>query len=517
MFDNPELQRKIKTKSELAEVLGERPRQKSVIMCHGTFDVVHPGHLRHLIYAKSKADLLVASLTCDSHVVKADHRPFVPQDIRALNLAAFEVVDYVVVDEQPTPIETIKKIKPDYFAKGYEYFSGGPPPKTVEEINALSSYGGEIFYTPGDIVYSSSNLIEASRPNISSEKLAILMQAESISFKDLYSSLSAIEGIKVHLLGDTIIDTYSYCSLIGSGTKTPTPSVKFHHAVDYIGGAAVVAKHLRSAGAEVEFSTVLGEDKYKDFVLDGLQSDGIICRVEVDKTRPTTHKNAFICDGYRMLKVDNLDNKVIDDKIIEQKVRDLQASKADVYMMSDFRHGIFSKRTIPIFTESVPKGRFKVADSQVASRWGNILEFQGYDLVTPNEREARFALGDQDSVIRPLARKLYVDSNAKNLILKMGERGMLGYQIRGEGSEHNPRAFFQIDSFESNPKDPVGAGDALLAYSSLVLKESQSLLKASIIGSLAAAETCSKDGNNPVTPEAVKERLCSIEKAIDLK
>ena len=62
-------------------------------MCHGVFDLVHPGHIRHLVYAKEKADILVASLTADAHITKAEYRPFVPQDLRALNLAALEMVD----------------------------------------------------------------------------------------------------------------------------------------------------------------------------------------------------------------------------------------------------------------------------------------------------------------------------------------------------------------------------------------------------------------------------------------
>src|SRR5919206_2155314 len=97
--------RKIKTREELREIIGARPRPQSVIMCHGTFDLVHPGHVRHLMYAKSKADILVASLTSDAHITKANHRPFVPQDLRAMNLAALELVDYVIIDEQPTPLE----------------------------------------------------------------------------------------------------------------------------------------------------------------------------------------------------------------------------------------------------------------------------------------------------------------------------------------------------------------------------------------------------------------------------
>src|SRR5664279_517408 len=93
---------KIKTPQELRQLIGPPPRAKRVIMCHGVFDVVHPGHVRHLLYAKSKADILVISITADMHIYKGQNRPHIPQDLRAINLAAFEVVDYVLIDKHPT-------------------------------------------------------------------------------------------------------------------------------------------------------------------------------------------------------------------------------------------------------------------------------------------------------------------------------------------------------------------------------------------------------------------------------
>ncbi len=128
MIDEPSrrlVSHKVKTAKEVAALIGEPPRKKKVIMCHGTFDIVHPGHVRHLLYAKSKGDILIASLTADAHIAKANFRPFVPQELRAFNLAALEVVDYVVIDADPTPIDNIGIIKPDYFAKGYEYTKRG--------------------------------------------------------------------------------------------------------------------------------------------------------------------------------------------------------------------------------------------------------------------------------------------------------------------------------------------------------------------------------------------------------
>ena len=503
-----DFRRKIKTREQLVEAIGPRPRAKSVIMCHGTFDLVHPGHIRHLMYAKSKGDLLVASLTSDSHINKAAFRPFVPQDLRAMNLAALECVDYVVIDANATPIENLKFIEPDFFAKGYEYSAEGIHPRTREEMAAIESYGGQMLFTPGDLVLSSSAIIETTPPNLAMEKLLALLDSEGLKFDDLRHTLGRLVGQKVHVIGDTIVDGYTFCSLIGGTAKTPTFSVKHERQVDYAGGAAVVAKHLRKAGADVTFSTVLGDDALKDFVLKDLDAAGVDCRPIVDPTRPTTHKNVFIANGYRMLKVDKLDNRPISDKSVDQLKAELARCSADIVVFSDFRHGLFNKFTIPQLTAAVPAGVMRVADSQVSNRWGNILEFQGFDLITPNEREARFALGDQDSTIRPLALDLYLKANCKLLMLKLGERGIITYR----GPTSHVRSFFTVDTFADRVVDAVGGGDALLAYATLSLKATGSNVIASILGSLAAAVACEHDGNNPVAPVDVLKKLDALEK-----
>ncbi|PIR26681.1 MAG: ADP-heptose synthase [Deltaproteobacteria bacterium CG_4_10_14_0_2_um_filter_43_8] len=503
------VERKIKTAEQLSKIIGPRPRQKKVIMCHGTFDVVHPGHVRHLLYAKTKGDILIASLTADEHIMKANSRPYVPEDLRAINLAALEVVDYVIIDRRPTPLYNLELIKPDYFAKGYEYSSGGINPKTQEELAVLETYGGEIIFTPGDIVYSSSALIELAPPKIATEKLLSLMTAEDITFSNLYATLNKFEGIKVHVVGDTIVDSYTYCDMIGGMTKTPTMSVLFQKKVDYSGGAAIIAKHLKAAGADVTFSTVLGEDAFKNYVLDDLEKAGVNILPIVDETRPTTNKNAIIVKGYRLLKVDTLDNRSISDKTVKRLKEQISSIKSDAVVFSDFRHGVFNRHTIPELAAAIPEGAYRVADSQVASRWGNILEFEGFDLITPNEREARFALGDQDSVVRPLALELYRRSKCKTLILKLGERGTITYRSSREPGDY--RAFFAIDSFVEQVVDAVGAGDAMLAYATLAMIATKNEVVASILGCMAAGVECEHDGNWPVMSEAVKKKIHRVE------
>lgn len=499
---------KIKTAEEVAAIIGEPMRSEPVVMCHGTFDLVHPGHIRHLVYARSKGAKLVVGVTADQHVNKADHRPFVPDSLRALNLAALETVDYVVIDPNETPIQNILTIKPDYFVKGYEYQNGGLHPRTAEEKEAVESYGGEVIFTPGDIVYSSSAIIESGPPDLAVEKLINLLDGEKRSFDDLKAALDTLRGQKVHVVGDTIVDSLTVTSMIGASGKTPTLSVRYEGKRDYVGGAGIVAKHLKAAGAEVTFSTVLGDDALADFVREDLSKAGVNLADVVDSTRPTINKNAVVASGYRMLKIDTLDNRAISEHICEQFVENIRTVPSDIVVFSDFRHGLFSHESIPALTVAIPQGRFKVADSQVASRWGNILDFRDFDLITPNEKEARFSMGDQDTVIRPLGSRLFAEARCKVLILKLGSRGSMTF--REAGGEL--RSFFGVDSFADHVVDAVGSGDALLAYATLALKATGDPVIASVLGSMAAAVECEIDGNIPVQPEMVLKKIEAFER-----
>ena len=503
---------KIKTAKEIMQIIGDRPRGKKVIMCHGNFDIVHPGHIRHLMFASARADILIASLTCDIHISKGDNRPYVPEELRALNLSVLDMVDYVVIDSNQKPIENIKIIKPDIFAKGSDYLSDGMHFKTLEEKDLVESYGGEIIFTPGDIVFSSTSIIDQKPPKLKYEKLRFLLEAEKINFKSLYDVLENFNTKEILVLGDTIVDSYTETEMIGGQTKTPTISVRYIDKKDYVGGAGIVSKHLASAGAKVNFSSVLGNDNLKEYVEKDIKLHNIKFDSIIDHSRPTTNKNVITNGVYKLLKVDHLDNRAISDNILDQIVENISSFKGDAIIFSDFRHGIFNANSIPKLVDAIPDNVFKVADSQVASRWGNILEFQGFDLITPNEREARFSLGDQDSVIRPLAKELYDKANCKNLLLKLGEKGIIVY--RESVDSGRLRSFFALDSFTESVVDPVGAGDAMLAYSTLSFLSTKNILVSAIIGLVAASLECEYDGNIPVKPLEIKKRLKDIESNI---
>ena len=504
--------RKIFTVDALPETVERSTRSESLVMCHGTFDLVHPGHLRHLAFAKQSGSRLVVSITGDEHVTKANLRPYVPEELRALNLASLELVDHVLIDRHPEPLNLIEVLKPDFFVKGYDY-QGTDATKTRAEKLAVESYGGAMLFSPGDYVSSSSAIIENSPPNLSLEKLATLMMAEDLGFGDLYQAMSNIGTLSVSILGDTIVDSITRTSVIGGFRKTPTPSVRVDGHSQFVGGAGIVAKHLAAAGARVNFLTVLGNDELGKWATQDLVSGGVRVSAQILPDRPTTHKNAIVTDNHPLIRVDRVSNAPIDDSVMHMIGSQLRAVPADAVVYSDFRHGIFNRDTIPHFLSQAPSAALKVADSQVASRWGNILDFAGCDLITPNEAEVRFALADQDTVIRPLGSRLYREAGCRVLMLKLGARGMLVY--RADEDVEGQKFFFALDAFAMRPVvDAVGSGDALLAYATLVYRQTGNSVIAAIIASVAAGIACEGVGNVPILSAQIVERLRALEQQL---
>jgi len=362
------------------------------------------------------------------------------------------------------------------------------------------------------LVLSSTRLLEEKAPDLRIDKVISLMQVYNFDFDDIKKTLLGFENLKVHVIGDTIVDTYTETAMIGGQTKTPTISVRYLDSKSYVGGAGVVALHLKSAGAQVTFTTLLGDDSMAQMVESDLTSAGVNVNRITETHRPTTQKNVIICNGYRLLKLDTLDNTPISTSISKEFSQKIAEVDTDIVVFSDFRHGIFHKQNIEELTSKIGNGIFKAADSQVASRWGNITDFVGFDLITPNEREARFSTADQDSTIGPLAAKLFSETKCKNLLLKLGERGLIG--LAGSEDELKEPRVISLDSFAETAVDPVGAGDALMAYACLTLKITGSLPMAAVIGSLAAACESDQHGNIPIKRSDILEKLSHLQRTM---
>jgi rfaE bifunctional protein kinase chain/domain len=486
--------------------LKKKIKKKTFSLCHGAFDIVHPGHLRQFVYAKKFAPILVVSLTSDEFISKDKLRPYVNEELRSLNLASYEIVDYVLIDRNPEPYKLLKKLKPNFFVKGFEY-QNLQNQKTKIEKKILDDLNCKFLFSPGDVIFSSSAFIKSIKPNIKYEKLFTLLKSESLKILDLKNIIKKFSNLKISILGDTIVDKYSKSNVIGGMHKSPTISVKILKEENFVGGAAIIAMHLASTGAKINFSTIIGKDAASNFVIRSFKKfKNIKTNFLLKNDRPTTLKNNIIVGNHKLLKIDTVENSPINSSDINY-LCDKKFLNCDGVILSDFRHGIFNKDNINQIFKLIKKIKFKVADTQVASRWGNLTEFKNFDLLTPNEKEVRFALADQDTVLRPLGKILMDKTNCKNLFITLGPDGVIS--IRGKKYK---RSSFHLDSFAENIIDPVGAGDAFLSYSALSMLVSKNDVASTIIGSIASKISCETFGNLPISKNVVLNNLDKLEK-----
>ncbi len=144
----------------LAEQLKQdRDQGRKVVLCHGCFDLMHPGHIKYLQAAKGFGDVLVVTLTPDEFVDKGPGRPVFEQSLRAESLAALECVDYVAINRWPTAEETLRLLRPHYYVKGQEFENlEDKTGKIQKEAEVLKEIGAEMRFTH-EIVFSSTELI----------------------------------------------------------------------------------------------------------------------------------------------------------------------------------------------------------------------------------------------------------------------------------------------------------------------------------------------------------------------
>ena len=151
---------KILTIDALAAKAAELKKQgKKVGLCHGCFDLMHPGHIKYFQAARKMGDALIVTLTPDQFVDKGPGRPVFNQQLRAESIAALECVNYVAVNEWPTAELTLEKLHPDYYVKGQEFEKlEDKTGKIQKEFEVTQRLGIEMRFTH-EIVFSSTELI----------------------------------------------------------------------------------------------------------------------------------------------------------------------------------------------------------------------------------------------------------------------------------------------------------------------------------------------------------------------
>lgn len=461
---------------------------KKVGLITGKFNIIHPGHVRVLNFAKEICDELIVGVCDDDHegvTIKQTHR--------IESLKNFKIIDKVIPFSK-NPLKLIKKIKPNIVIKGKEFSDK----KNIEE-EICKSIGAEILFASGELTFSSNYFISKYSSNISqniNKNLDFLKRygsSKSILKKKIINS----KKVNVCVFGDTIIDHYVYCDPINLSQEEPIVVVKKINEKKFIGGAAIVSCHAAGLNAFSHFISVTGNDENSNFLKDGLKLNKVRNYILKDNTRPTILKTRYKASNRSLLKVTELREHDISKKISRKIINIInkKIKKIDVFIFSDFNYGIITNELIHEIVNICKKNKINVvADCQSSSQYGDISKYKNVDFVSPTEREIRLALSDNNSSLSVLANHFREKTSVKNIVITLGQQGIL-INGRYKGNYHTDR----LPSFNSSPVDTSGAGDSFICSTSIFFRQGFSIWESVFLGSIAASIKVSKNGNVPIS------------------
>lgn len=514
-------QRKICSLDQLLKLRAQaRDAGQTVVHCHGCFDIVHPGHIHHLQFARSLGEVLIVSVSSDSNVNKGVNRPLIPDDLRAGSLAALECVDWVYLNPDPTAVELLDRLRPDVFVKGKEYERNSDP-RFLSERDTVTRHGGRVIFSSGDVVYSSTAIIGSlpSTDQFNTEKVLRLCQRYDLTASSLQTLVHRFRGQKVLVVGDSVLDRYHFCEATGVAGEAPMMALRSLETKTYDGGAAVVALHLAGLGADATLVSALADDDASAQAQMRLEAAGVA--VEAPRyRRRLVEKHRYLVDATKLFKVDEGAISPIDSRTESHLAeRTLQAaSGAAAVILADFGYGLITAglldRILPELRKSVP-----VLTGDVSGRQSNLLRFTDVDLLCPTEREAREAMQDFGSGLGNVVARLLQHTRCRQAMITLGKQGLITFDWPDETARTTDGRLRSeyVPALSGRAIDPLGCGDALLATASLALACGASLPAAALLGSLAASVEVQELGNVPLTTarliESIQDRDAALRPA----
>lgn len=325
------------------------------------------------------------------------------------------------------------------------------------------------------------------------------IKINNFKFQDLRQIFNGFSNNNIMIVGDFILDVYTKCKALGKTSKTPTISVKKESSEYYLGGAGLFGNILSKTGCKVDLISLFGSEKNLKKIIQQKKPKKLKIRRVYEKGKPTTSKERFWVDGYKLLQVDIIDNKFISKQTLNKTIsiykKNLKLVKTII--LSDSSHGLMSPNLVKKLIQLAKKNKkLLIIDCQINSSSGTLKNYSSIDIVFANEHEARSYMDDYQTELSKLARKLFVKLKVKKyLLIKLGANGLmlLGKSI-----------FIKFPALKDiNVIDPIGSGDTLLSYFTLCLNSKIPLEKSLFISILAAGYSTTYLGTEAVDPKKI--------------
>lgn len=485
--------------------MAERSRQlradgKRVVLCHGTFDLMHTGHIRYLQRAKQEGDVLLVTVTGDTYVNKGPGRPVFNEQLRAENLAALACVDLVAVNHAVSAVEALHEIRPSIYAKGSDYRSHGDDVtgNIAREQEAVEAHGGHIFYTD-EITFSSSSLLNEHFNIFPPETKEFLQGFRSRwSDKEIQNQIASLSDLKVLVIGDAIIDQYHYATPLGQTGKGNVFAVRYDSEEQFAGGAIAVANHIAGFAANVTLVTGLGTvDSHEQFIRGKLlpNVDPVFFYF---RDAPTVTKRRFVdADLSKLFEVYFFREDPVLGGTKDNVCQWLNANVGsyDVVVVPDFGNGFITPDMITVLDA---KAKFLAVNTQINS--GNrgyhvIHRYPRADFASLNEPELRMAAHNRHDSLEAVSAQVGERVQAKQLAVTRGTRGVMLY-------DREKKMFHMVPALSTRVIDRIGAGDAFLSLAGLCAAKGLDAEVAAFVGSVAAAMdvqiVCNREPVNPI-------------------
>jgi rfaE bifunctional protein kinase chain/domain len=387
---------------------------------------------------------------------------YISEHHRLEGVAANGWVDQAMIIDEPV-IKVIDRLQPDIVVKGKEHETRSNP-----ELASLELYGGKLLFSSGESTFSSIDLLRREFTETNLQTISLpqsYMARHHITPAGLADRVSQFSDLRVCVIGDLIVDEYITCQPLGMSQEDPTLVVTPIDSTQFIGGAGIVAAHGAGLGADVTFISVTGNDTGREIATEALAKAGVKAELIMDPNRPTTLKQRFRSKGKTLLRVSHLRQGAIHVSLQKEILEHVKAllPEIDLLVFSDFNYGCLPQPLVEkIIDLAGQENVMMVADSQSSSQVGDISRFKDMHLITPTEREARLAMRNTEDGLVVLAEKLRQNARADNVLLTLGEEGVLIH-----ASAEDRFMTDRITALNAAPKDVVGAGDSMLIAGSL--------------------------------------------------
>jgi len=495
---------KIVKKDELlGRMQAARIAGQTIVHCHGCFDIVHPGHVRYLEFARRQGDLLIVSLTGDSQITKGDQRPYIPEELRAENLAALSAVDLVYIDPHPTAAELLSELRPDVYVKGREYERSGDP-NFVAEREIVTRYGGRVVFSSGDVVFSSSRLIDALDPDrsLESERLTLICRRQGLDRASTEGLLASLANLRVLVVGDVVLDRYVLCDATELADEAAIMSLSRLEERVYVGGAGIVARHSAGLGATTYLLSSCAGDEASSMARRVFENESVQARLTPCRSS-LPEKTRYLVDTTKLLRVEQGASHPLDSTAQREAAGWVESIAAglDAVIFCDFGYGTITGGLLDQM-RNVLSGQSPIISADVSGPRARLLQFKRAALLCPTERSLRSALHDFDRGLSAVAWEALEQTQARHLLVTLGKKGLVVFDRQSQDADRPEwrgrlRSEY-LPSLAERVIDPLGCGDALLATTTLLMAAGASLMQAAYLGSAAAAIAIARLGNVPI-------------------